>query len=136
MNDATRGADNIRNDISALTQRYAVIDREEECGVCLPKLNSLYHINMNQNFGRSKIMSTPIHFIVYYQVCKRKILTMTGDFRMAQGYSSSGPLAPFYVFPCGHSFHAQCLITHVTSCAHEEQVSLKSWIPSYSHVQY
>ncbi|WZZ80191.1 hypothetical protein YC2023_100763 [Brassica napus] len=32
MNDATRGADNIRNDISALTQRYAVIDREEECG--------------------------------------------------------------------------------------------------------
>ncbi|KAH0877298.1 hypothetical protein HID58_064692 [Brassica napus] len=86
MNDATRGADNIRNDISALTQRYAVIDREEECGVC-----------------------------------KRKILTMTGDFRMAQGYSSSGPLAPFYVFPCGHSFHAQCLITHVTSCAHEEQ---------------
>ncbi|KAF2591954.1 hypothetical protein F2Q70_00040006 [Brassica cretica] len=33
MNDATRGADNIRNDISALTQRYAVIDREEECGV-------------------------------------------------------------------------------------------------------
>ena len=41
MNDATRGADNIRNDISALTQRYAVIDREEECGVCLPKLNSI-----------------------------------------------------------------------------------------------
>lgn len=33
MNDATRGADNIRNDISALTQRYAVIDRDEECGV-------------------------------------------------------------------------------------------------------
>ncbi|KAH0863874.1 hypothetical protein HID58_081085 [Brassica napus] len=86
MNDATRGADNIRNDISALTQRYAVIDREEECGVC-----------------------------------KRKILTMTGDFRMAHGYFSAGPLAPFYVFPCGHSFHAQCLITHVTSCAHEEQ---------------
>ncbi|KAL1198179.1 Vacuolar sorting protein 18 [Cardamine amara subsp. amara] len=85
MNDATRGADNIRNDISALTQRYAVIDRNQECGVC-----------------------------------KRKILMMTGDFRMAQGYSSAGPLAPFYVFPCGHSFHAQCLITHVTSCAHEE----------------
>ncbi|CAA7039144.1 unnamed protein product [Microthlaspi erraticum] len=86
MNDATRGADNIRNDISALTQRYAVIDRDEECGVC-----------------------------------KRKILMMSGDFRMAQTYSSAGPLAPFYVFPCGHSFHAQCLITHVTSCAHEAQ---------------
>ncbi|CAF1925179.1 BnaC05g09370D [Brassica napus] len=89
MNDATRGADNIRNDISALTQRYAVIDREEECGVCLPKF-----VNVKSSMG---------------------------DFRMAQGYSSSGPLAPFYVFPCGHSFHAQCLITHVTSCAHEEQ---------------
>lgn len=33
MNDATHGADNIRNDISALAQRYAVIDRDEECGV-------------------------------------------------------------------------------------------------------
>ncbi|XP_071902162.1 vacuolar sorting protein 18 isoform X4 [Coffea arabica] len=32
MNDATHGADNIRNDISALAQRYAVIDRDEECG--------------------------------------------------------------------------------------------------------
>lgn len=35
MNDATHGADNIRNDISALAQRYAVIDRDEECGVLL-----------------------------------------------------------------------------------------------------
>lgn len=33
MNDATHGADNIRNDISALAQRYAVIERDEECGV-------------------------------------------------------------------------------------------------------
>ncbi|XP_057509489.1 vacuolar sorting protein 18-like isoform X4 [Actinidia eriantha] len=32
MNDATHGADNIRNDISALAQRYAVIDRDEDCG--------------------------------------------------------------------------------------------------------
>lgn len=33
MNDATHGADNIRNDISALAQRYVVIDRDEDCGV-------------------------------------------------------------------------------------------------------
>lgn len=33
MNDTTHSADNIRNDISALAQRCAVIDREEECGV-------------------------------------------------------------------------------------------------------
>lgn len=33
MNDATHGADNIRNDINALAQRYAIIDRDEECGV-------------------------------------------------------------------------------------------------------
>ncbi|XP_011045511.1 PREDICTED: vacuolar protein sorting-associated protein 18 homolog [Populus euphratica] len=38
MNDATHGADNIRNDISALAQRYAVIDRDEECGVCKRKI--------------------------------------------------------------------------------------------------
>lgn len=33
MNDATHGADNIRNDITSLAQRYVVIDRDEECGV-------------------------------------------------------------------------------------------------------
>ncbi|CAL5438942.1 unnamed protein product [Camellia sinensis] len=32
MNDATHGADNIRNDISVLAQRYAVIDCDEDCG--------------------------------------------------------------------------------------------------------
>ncbi|KAJ4729899.1 vacuolar protein sorting-associated protein 18-like [Melia azedarach] len=86
MNDATHGADNIRNDISALTQRYAVIDRDEECGAC-----------------------------------RRKILTAGGEYRMAQSYTSVGPMAPFYVFPCGHAFHAQCLIAHVTRCTNETQ---------------
>jgi hypothetical protein len=83
MNDATHGADNIRNDISALAQRYALIERDEECGVC-----------------------------------KRKILTVSGDYR---GYASVGPMAPFYVFPCGHAFHAQCLIAHVTTCTDRTQ---------------
>ncbi|KAG6661371.1 hypothetical protein I3843_03G164800 [Carya illinoinensis] len=86
MNDATHGADNIRNDINALAQRYAVIDRDEECGVC-----------------------------------RRKILTVGREYQMARGYSSIGPLAPFYVFPCGHAFHSQCLIAHVTRCTNEAQ---------------
>lgn len=86
MNDATHGADNIRNDISALAQRYAVIDRDEDCGVC-----------------------------------RRKILIAGGDYRIARGYASAGPMAPFYVFPCGHAFHAQCLIAHVTQCTNETQ---------------
>ncbi|KAJ0052444.1 hypothetical protein Pint_02159 [Pistacia integerrima] len=86
MNDATHGADNIRNDISALAQRYAVIDRDEDCGIC-----------------------------------RRKILTMGGDYRMARGYTSVGPMAPFYVFPCGHAFHAHCLIAHVTRSTNETQ---------------
>lgn len=38
MNDATHGADSIRNDISALAQRYAVIERDEECGVLIALL--------------------------------------------------------------------------------------------------
>ncbi|KAL9457686.1 hypothetical protein AB3S75_006688 [Citrus x aurantiifolia] len=86
MNDATHGADNIRNDISALAQRYAVIDRDEDCGVC-----------------------------------RRKILIAGRDYRLARGYASVGPMAPFYVFPCGHAFHAQCLIAHVTQCTNETQ---------------
>lgn len=52
MNDATHGADNIRNDISALAQRCTVIDRDEDCGVliflpdiCLTKLHLLFFLN-------------------------------------------------------------------------------------------
>ncbi|XP_021283563.1 vacuolar protein sorting-associated protein 18 homolog [Herrania umbratica] len=86
MNDATHGADNIRNDISALAQRYALIDRDEECGIC-----------------------------------RRKILAVGGDYRMTRGYTAVGPMAPFYVFPCGHAFHAHCLIAHVTRCTNESQ---------------
>ncbi|KAL4204894.1 hypothetical protein AMTRI_Chr01g112010 [Amborella trichopoda] len=85
MNDATHGADNIRNDISTLAQRYAVVDRDEECGGC-----------------------------------GRKILTSGGAHRM-RGYTSVGPMTPFYVFPCGHAFHANCLIAHVTKCADRAQ---------------
>lgn len=76
MNDATHGADNIRNDITALAQRYAIVDSNEECGVC-----------------------------------GRKILA-SGGHGMARGFAL--PMAPFYVFPCEHTFHAQCLIGHVT----------------------
>ncbi|ONI18660.1 hypothetical protein PRUPE_3G231000 [Prunus persica] len=86
MNDATHGADNIRNDISALAQRYAVIDRDEECGVC-----------------------------------QRKILTVRKEYQLARGYTSVGQMAPFYVFPCGHAFHAECLIAHVTRSTNESQ---------------
>ncbi|XP_057509486.1 vacuolar sorting protein 18-like isoform X2 [Actinidia eriantha] len=86
MNDATHGADNIRNDISALAQRYAVIDRDEDCGVC-----------------------------------QKKILTAGWDHRMARGYTLVGAMAPFYVFPCGHAFHAQCLVAHVTRCTNRAQ---------------
>ena len=46
MNDATRSADNIRRDIGALTQRYAIVDRDEKCGVIpllvVMKLERLY----------------------------------------------------------------------------------------------
>ncbi|XP_028091627.1 vacuolar sorting protein 18-like [Camellia sinensis] len=86
MNDATHGADNIRNDISALAQRYVVIDCDEDCGVC-----------------------------------QRKILTAGWDHWMARGYRPVGAMAPFYVFPYGHAFHAQCLIAHVTRFTHRDQ---------------
>jgi len=86
MDDATRGADNIRSDIGSLAQRYTVIDREEECGVC-----------------------------------RRKILTVGGLHQVGRSYTSVGHMAPFYVFPCGHAFHANCLIAHVTRCTSQVQ---------------
>lgn len=62
---------------------------------------------------------------VFHQVCKRKILTVGRDLWMASSYTSVAHMAPFYVFPCGHGFHAQCLIAHVTRCTDEAQVSLQ-----------
>ena len=35
-------------------------------------------------------------------------------------------MAPFYVFPCGHAFHANCLIGHVTRCSSQTHVSLSA----------
>ncbi|GAB2262904.1 hypothetical protein Droror1_Dr00003901 [Drosera rotundifolia] len=86
MDFATAGADSIRNDISALAQRYAVIERDEDCGVC-----------------------------------QRKILNLAGEYGMTRGYASIGSMAPFYVFPCSHAFHAECLIAHVTRCTDRDQ---------------
>ncbi|KAJ7548955.1 hypothetical protein O6H91_07G034600 [Diphasiastrum complanatum] len=80
MNDATRGADNIRRDISALSQRYAIIGRDEECGVCGRKILALG--------------------------------TVRGSHGSATGYASF--MAPFYIFPCEHTFHADCLVGYVT----------------------
>lgn len=62
---------------------------------------------------------------VFHQVCKRKILTVGRDLWMTSSYTSVAHMAPFYVFPCGHGFHAQCLIAHVTRCTDEAQVSLQ-----------
>lgn len=58
-----------------------------------------------------------------FQACRRKILTVGREYQMARGYTSVGQMAPFYVFPCGHAFHAECLIAHVTRCTDETQVS-------------
>lgn len=61
MNDATRGADNIRNDISALTQRYAEIDRDEECGVLISLRLSSVYLYRSPLLGGQK---SPTHFIL------------------------------------------------------------------------
>lgn len=82
MNDATQGADNIRRDIGALAQRYAIVDLDEKCGIC--------------GLG-----------------------ILGSGSRKARGYSAV--MAPFYVFPCEHSFHAQCLLAHVTKYKSREE---------------
>ena len=72
-------------------------------------------------FVTSNVLSSSLH--EWFQVCRRKILNSSSDFGISRGYASVGPMAPFYVFPCGHTFHAQCLIAHVTRSTDREQVS-------------
>ncbi|KAH1104098.1 hypothetical protein GLYMA_13G301100v4 [Glycine max] len=119
MNDATHGADNIRNDISALAQRCTIIDRDEECG----GKGTL----TNPKFGQevSKAWSRIVSVKGRTRVCQRKILTAGREFGTGRGYTLVGQMAPFYIFPCGHAFHAECLIAHVTRCtveAHAEYI--------------
>ncbi|CAI9105315.1 OLC1v1004212C1 [Oldenlandia corymbosa var. corymbosa] len=80
MNDANYEADNMKKDISALAQRYVVIEHGEECGVC-----------------------------------RRKILNGNKEYQKSHGSILPASMVPFYVFPCGHCFHAECLLTHVTN---------------------
>ncbi|CAI0550067.1 unnamed protein product [Linum tenue] len=140
MNDATHGADNIRNDINALAQRYAVIDKDEDCGginVEAGADGSAEESSMTDHRGAdaagnskkvrdfsSKDESSRMVSVTCSGnelVCRRKILNVGGDYRMSRGYTSVGPIAPFYVFPCGHAFHSECLIAHVTRCTTESQ---------------
>ncbi|CAM6102948.1 unnamed protein product [Calypogeia fissa] len=79
MNDATLGADNIRQDINSLTQRYAIVNQNEDCGICGKRI-----LLTNKKWGVRPV---------------------------AQNYTSG--MAPFYVFPCEHSFHAECLTDYV-----------------------
>ncbi|KAE8667908.1 hypothetical protein F3Y22_tig00112354pilonHSYRG00099 [Hibiscus syriacus] len=79
MNDATHGADNIRNDISALAQRYVVVDRDEDCGSALAFCIVLQEVR-----------------VMLRTVRRRKILAIDGDYRMASGYTAVGTMAPFY----------------------------------------
>ncbi|KAL1116066.1 hypothetical protein AAG570_005561 [Ranatra chinensis] len=69
MDDATRSAENIQNDISSFRSRYTVIEAEHVCVTC--------------------------------------------DLQLL--------LRPFYVFPCGHKFHTDCLIAELTSLIPEEE---------------
>lgn len=55
---------------------------------------------------------------------------------MSRGYTSVGSMAPFYVFPCGHTFHSQCLITHVTSCTSRAQVILEFFLTKFYQIIY
>ena len=55
---------------------------------------------------------------------------------MGRGYTSVGPMAPFYVFPCGHAFHAQCLIAHVTRCTVESRVNILPFSSCFSDISF
>lgn len=81
MQEAARGADNIRKDISSLSQRYAIVGKEETCGICRKLLLA----------GR----------------------VSRGSISRFQKGAMATSMAPFYVFPCGHGFHADCLTAHV-----------------------
>ncbi|KAG0626001.1 hypothetical protein M758_2G095100 [Ceratodon purpureus] len=76
MSDATLASEDIRNDINALSQRHAVVKRDETC-----------------------------------KICGQRLLVPKVAPGAARSYTAF--MAPFYVFPCEHAFHSQCLTDYV-----------------------
>lgn len=56
MNDATLGAENIRNDITALSQRYAVVKRDETCRVSNKNYSNDDNIMLMRHFNYTVIL--------------------------------------------------------------------------------
>ena len=56
-----------------------------------------------------------------WQVCGLSILSSQP--LQARGFSPM--MAPFYVFPCEHSFHAQCLLKHIVKHKDRNEVSVE-----------
>eukprot|EP00271_Cylindrocystis_brebissonii_P008632 TRINITY_DN23099_c0_g1_i1.p1 TRINITY_DN23099_c0_g1~~TRINITY_DN23099_c0_g1_i1.p1 ORF type:complete len:1123 (-),score=263.65 TRINITY_DN23099_c0_g1_i1:370-3738(-) len=79
MEAATKSAESLRSDTGALSQRYALLDRKEACGICGKPLL--------QTSGR--------------------------EGGTLGAMSGGGGMAPFYVFPCEHAFHADCLTKYL-----------------------
>ncbi|GBG90603.1 hypothetical protein CBR_g50947 [Chara braunii] len=100
MNEATRGADNIRRDIAALSKRYAFVSKDERCEVCSKPLLAPGPSRGVERAGTPTTAAGP---------------SVQGQARSSpsrEGGASSS-VVPFYVFPCQHSFHSSCLTDYV-----------------------
>lgn len=67
-------------------------------------------------------------FQLCLQICGERILAprgMHGTLGAARSYSSL--VAPFYVFPCEHAFHADCLTDYVIKHTDKSEVFISSW---------
>jgi len=75
-------------------------------------LCSIYSFDVANHSNHIKSM---VHLsFLYVQVCGQRILASKGALGAsgaARSYTSL--VAPFYVFPCEHAFHAQCLTDYV-----------------------
>lgn len=58
MSDATHGAEDIRNDINALSQRYAVVKRDETCKVSKSCTFGFEYPEFTSNFSLNHVCLT------------------------------------------------------------------------------
>ncbi|CAI5993156.1 unnamed protein product [Closterium sp. NIES-64] len=120
MTEATRAADTIRRDIQALSQRHVIVSTRETCGVCSrlilaappPQKALLSGSAAAGAAGGGGGVAASAGGVGGGGLTGAVAAVAAASLATASA-AAAVEATPFYVFPCSHAFHIDCLLTHV-----------------------
>ncbi|CAI5527635.1 unnamed protein product [Closterium sp. Naga37s-1] len=121
MTEATRAADTIRRDIQALSQRHVIVSTRESCGVCSrlilaappPQKTLLSGSAAAGTAAGAGAGAAGGGGVGGGGLSGAAAAVAAASLATASASAAAVEATPFYVFPCSHAFHIDCLLTHV-----------------------